>query len=308
MSHIHDRDVPPGADAGRVLVTGATGDIGGHLIEALRSRSAPFAVMCRKPEQRRHFEELGVEAVAGDFADPQTLPSAFETFDQVFLLAPQSERQFEMDRAAIDAASQAGVTHVVKVSTADANAASRIPWARDHARADEHLAASGLEWTRLAPGAFTKNLLQLAPAVRRGLLPGTSGHGATTWIDVADIAEVAARVLTEADLQGDGNGRSYLLTGTHPLSFPQIADLMSQELGRKIRYVQLPGPLMYAGLRAAGIAHWEARGLVHQFVDVVRHGADLGRVHSNELHELLGHPPRDVQDLIAAHRDEFGAF
>lgn len=307
MSHTQDEDVASGASAGRILVTGGTGDIGGHLVKALQSRSASFAVMCRKPEQRRHFEKLGISAVAGDFADPAGLSGAFEGFDQVFLLAPQSLRQFDMDRAAIDAAAQAGVGHVVKVSTADANPASRVPWARDHARADAHLATSGMRWTRLAPGAFTKNLLNLSPAIRRGLLPGTSGHGATTWVDVADIADGAARILTVADLQGDHDGRSYLLTGTHPLSFPQIADLMSQELGRKIRYLHLPSPLMYAGLRAAGIPHWQAQGLVRQFVDVVRRGADLGRVYSHELHELLGHPPRGVQDLVADHRHELSS-
>ncbi len=263
--------------------------------------------MCRKREQRHYFEGLGVQAVAGDFADPATLLPAFDGFDHIFLLAPQSPQQFAMDRAAIDAASQAGVSHVLKVSTADANPASQIPWARDHARADEHLAGSGMRWTRLAPAAFTKNLVNLSLAVRYGLLPGTSGHGATTWVDVADIAAAADRIFAEIDLQGEETGRSYLITGTHPLSFPQIAELLSQELGRTIRYLHLPSPLMYAGLRASGITHWEARGLVRQFVDVVRRGADCGRVYSSELEELLGHPPRGIKDLIADYHDDFGA-
>ena len=295
----------PGSPTGRILVTGATGDIGAHLVEVLRTRTAPFAVMCRRAEQRHAFTERGVEAVAGDFADPASMDVAFEGFDQVFLLAPQVANQFDLDRAAIDAASRVGVGHVLKISTADANPDSEIPWARDHARADAHLASSGMRWTRLAPGAFTKNLLQLAPAVRRGVLPGTSGHGATTWVDTRDIAEAAARILDSAELQGDEAGRSYLLTGTHPLSFPQVADIMTEELGRRVRYLHLPGPLMYAGVRASGVPHWEARGLVHQFVDVVRRGADHGRVYSPELRELLCRQPRDVQALISQHREAF---
>lgn len=290
---------------GRVLVTGATGDIGGHLVDALERQNADFTVMCRRPEQLTHFQGRGIDAVAGDFSDPSSVRAALEGFDQLFLLAPTTPDQYVQDVAAIDAAVSAGVGHVLKVSTLDANPESAIPWARDHARADVHLARSGLRWTRLAPGAFTKNLIELAPAVKRGLLPGTSGHGATSWVDVRDIADVAARVLLDPDLQGGSDGRSYVLTGTHPLSFPEIATIMGDELGRTVRYLHLPGPAMYTVLRLSGVSRWEARGLVHQFVDVVRRGADHGRVHTFDLHELLGREPRGVADLV---RSQPGTF
>lgn len=292
----------PGAPAGRILVTGATGDIGGHLVTALEERGASFAVMCRRTDQRADFAARGIEAVAGDFSDATSIQSAVEGFDQLFLLAPEGLEQYALDVVAIDAAVASGVRHVVKLSTLDANPDSAIPWARDHARADAHLAGSGLQWTRLAPGAFTKNLLELAPALHRGLLPGTSGHGATSWVDVRDIGEAAARVLTEPDLQGDTEGRSYILTGTHPLSFPEIASILSEELGRTVRYLHLPWPAMYGVLRLSGLPHWYARGLVHQFVDVVRRGADCGRVHTFDLQDLLGREPRGVADLVHANR------
>lgn len=293
------------AATGRILVTGATGDIGGHLVDHLVRQDADVAVMCRRPEQLAHFRERGIDAVAGDFSDPSSVRAAVEGFDQLFLLAPTSQDQYAQDVAAIDAAAAAGVGHVLKVSTLDANPDSSIPWARDHARADAHLAASGLRWTRLAPGAFTKNLIELAPAIRRGVLPGTSGHGATSWVDVGDIADAAGRVLLDPDLQGGSDGRVYVLTGTHPLSFPEIATIMGEELGRSVRYLHLPGPAMYTVLRLGGVSRWEARGLVHQFVDVVRRGADLGRVHTFDLHELIGREPRGIADLV---RSQPGTF
>jgi uncharacterized protein YbjT (DUF2867 family) len=290
--------------AGKILVTGATGDIGGHLVRALRERGAPFAVMCRRPEQRADFAQRGIEAVAGDFADPQSLPAAMVGIEQLFLLAPDGQDQYQQDRTAIDAAVAAGVHHVVKLSTLDANPTSAIPWARDHARADAYLAGTGVRWTRLAPGAFTKNVLELAPAIRRGLLPGTSGNGATSWVDVHDIGEAAARILTDRSLQGEVTGRTYILTGTHPLSFPEIATILSTELGHRVRYLHLPGPLMLAGLRASGVPGWQARGLVHQFVDVVRRGADHGRVHTTDLEHLLDRTPRGFADLATEHAGE----
>lgn len=290
---------------GNVLVTGATGSIGADLVDALQARRAPFAVMCRFAEQRDAFRARGIEAVAGDFSDAASIRNAVQGFEQLFLLAPGGLDQYAQDAVAIDAAVAAGVRHVVKVSTLDANPTSAIPWARDHARADAYLAATGLRWTRLAPGAFTKNLLELAPAIQRGLLPGTSGNGATCWVDVHDIAQAAARVLTEPDLQGDETGRSYILTGTHPLSFPEIATILGDELGRTVRYVHLPGPAMYAVLRLTGAPHWQARGLVHQFVDVVRRGADQGRVHTFDLEALLGREPRGIADIVHTHRASF---
>lgn len=281
---------------GKVLVTGATGDIGGHLVNALQAQDAAFAVMCRRAEQREAFRARGIDAVAGDFSDPASVHAAVKGFDQLFLLAPTERDQYDLDKTAIDAALAAGVGHVLKISTLDANPDSSIPWARDHARADAYLAATGMRWTRFAPGAFTKNLLELAPAIQRGVLPGTSGHGATSWVDVRDIAVAAARVLTEPGLQGDAAGRSYILTGTHPLSFPEIASVLSEELERTVRYVHLPAPAMYALLRLAGQPHWMAKGLVNQFVDVVRRGADNGRVHTFELEELLEGTPRGIAE------------
>lgn len=289
--------------AGTILVTGATGDIGAPLVDHLLALEAPFTVMCRRQEQLDEFTAQGIPGVLGDFADPVTLRRAMKGCHQLFLLPPAGPEQFARDRDAIDAAVAAGVHHVVKISTADANPASSIPWARDHARADQHLESSGLAWTRLQPASFMKNLLIEAPAIRRGFLPQTSGHGATAWIDAPDIA-AAARVLTDPSSQGrsGGAGRSYLLTGTPATSYPQIAEMMSELLGRRVRYLHAPAPLMYLILRLSGSSNWEARGLIHQFVDVVRRGHDNARLTSNELADLIGRAPTSLPAFISRHR------
>ena len=293
-------------DSTKTLVTGATGDIGSILTAILEEGGQPFRVMCRRPDQVAAFTARGIEAVHGDFADPASVAAALEGCDQLFLLPPFTPQMPEQAQPVIDVARDVGVRHVVKVSASDANPGSSVPWAANHGRVDDYLRRSGISWTLLKPGCFLNLLPQMAPLIRRGLLPGSSGHGATTWIDSADIAAAAARVLTDPTTQGGPHerGRSYLLTGTQPLSFPQVADILSDELGRRVRYLHVPGPLVYLGARARGIAHPEARGMVNQFTVVVRRGLDNVRVYSPDLEHLLGRPAVDMPAYVRAHRAE----
>ncbi|GLY16677.1 NAD(P)-dependent oxidoreductase [Kineosporia sp. NBRC 101677] len=292
----------------RALVIGATGAIGSALVQELLASGAAVRVMCRRPEQVRAFTERGVDAVQASFENGEALREALQDCPQLFLNTPVGPEQYEQNRLAIDAAVEVGVRHVVKVSASDANPHSAIPWARDHALADQYLERSGLAWTVLKASAFISNLLTEAAAIRRGWLPQTSGNGATAWVDTSDVAAVAARVLTDADVQGQTgeNGRAYLLTGDRPLSYPEIAGILTATLGHRVRYVHLPAPAFYAGLRASGVPAWQARGLVHQFVDVVRRGQDGGRLCSSDIPDLLGRPAITVADFALKNRSELG--
>ena len=295
------------APQGMTLVTGATGSIGGCLVDELVATEQPFRVMCRRPEQVRDFESHDIEAVLGDFSKPASVHEAMTGVDQLFLLPPDGPEMVDQVRRTLDSAGSVGVRQVVKLSTADSNPDSPVPWARDHGRIDDYLRDSGLDWTALHPAAFMSNLVEMAPVIRRGILPGSSGHGATTWIDTADIAAAACAVLTDPERQGGpgDDGRDYLLTGTQPLSFPQIAAVLTAELGHRVRYLHVPGPLMYLGLRASGSPHSEARGLVAQFAVIVRRGLDHVREHSEDLTDLIGREPVDMAHFVADHAADF---
>lgn len=293
-------------DRPTTLVTGATGDIGSTLTALLSRGDLSFRVMCRRPGQIEAFRDRGVDAVLGDFTDPRSVRAALEGCEQLFLLPPFTPEMPEQSEAAIDAARDAGVRHVVKVSASDANPRSSVPWAADHGRVDAYLRQSGIAWTRLRAGAFMGGLLQLAPVIRRGVLPGISGHGATTWIDSADIAAAAERVLADPTRRGGpgADGHDHLLTGTQPLSFPQVATVLTEQLQRRVRYLALPAPLVYLGLRAARASRRDARGGIAQFHDVVRRGLDDVRVHTDDLTDLIGRPPVDMAAYVRQHRAE----
>ncbi|PRY04640.1 NAD(P)H-binding protein [Kineococcus rhizosphaerae] len=288
------------------LVTGATGAIGGALTTLLASSDLPFRVMCRSPQQLEAFRRRGIAAVHGDFADPASVRAAMEGCEQLVLVPPFTPALYAHSRQTIDTACDLDVRHIVKVSAADANPQSPLPWAAAHGRADRYLAKSGLAWTVLRPSAFMGGLLQLAPAIRRGVLPGTSGHGATTWIDSTDIAAAAERVLIDRGRQGGpgADGRNYLLTGTQPLSFPQVATMITERLDRRVRYLHIPAPALYLALRAKRVPHREAHGAVDQLARIVRRGLDDVRVYSTDLTDLIGRPALAMADYIDAHRSE----
>ena len=282
-----------------ILVTGATGDIGGQLCELLKANDIPFRAMCRKQPQIDRFRDRGIEAVPGDFSDPSSLPSAMQDCDRLFLITPPSPEQVKWETRAIDAAKQAGIQYIVKISASDSNLASPVPWAKSHAEIDHYLRGSGVEWTILKPTAFMQNFLSLSRPIARGILPQVAGRGKVGYIDTRDVAQVAYRVLVE-----DHHKRAtYFLTGPEVLTMEEIAGQLSAVLGKKVRYLNLPSTVFRLMLRVSGLSGWFARGLVVQFADVVAGGHAMDT--NEEVARLANRPPRTFRDFAREHRDRF---
>lgn len=282
-----------------ILVSGATGGIGGEVCRLLKEAGTPFRAMCRKAEQIEHFRKIGIDAVPGDFDRPDTLAAAMAGVDTMFLITPPTPGQVAQETAAIDAARQAGVGRIVKISASDGNVRSPVPWARHHALIDHHLRASGIEWTILKPTAFMQNFLWFKDPIARGFLPQVTGNGSVSWVDTRDVARVAATVLTQ-----DGHAQAtYFLTGPETLDMKEASLRLSKALGHPVRYLDLPSPLFWALLRLTGNSRWMAKGLVVQFDDVVAGHHDIDPTF--EIARLTGKPPRDFTTFVEDHRTQF---
>ncbi|MEX2479731.1 MAG: NAD(P)H-binding protein, partial [Gammaproteobacteria bacterium] len=217
----------------RVLITGATGRVGGALARTLEGRV----------EKRLTGRAAG--HVPFDFNNPQTFAPALDGCDAVFLMRPPQIVSGRAFGPFLDAARACGVNRMVVLSVKGAESNRILP----HHGMEREVIARGFDWTMLRPADFMQNLETVHLAGIRDLseIAVPAGVGRSAFIDVEDVAAVAARVLTE-----DGHARrGYALTGPPALSFHDVAAILSDVLGRPIRYCP-PGILRFIRAQQTG--------------------------------------------------------
>ncbi|CAM5388913.1 FMN-dependent NADH-azoreductase OS=Streptomyces alboniger OX=132473 GN=CP975_08725 PE=4 SV=1 [Streptomyces alboniger] len=277
-----------------ILLTGATGTVGGLTARRLRG-TEPVRLLTRDPRRAADLAGPHTEVVGGDFEDPAGLRRALAGVRSA-LLVTVNPLTHAHDENFLTAARSAGVRHVVKVTTlsvVEPEATDLVTeWHRENERL---LRASGLTWTLLRPRAFMSNTLGWARSIREeGVVRAPHGDTATAAVDPRDIAEVAARTLTDV---AEHSGRAYALTGPEAVSPIQQTEILSGLLRRPVGFVELTEDQVLAGLLRRYPAP-VARALVESATRG-RAGAK-GRVEPT-ITELLGRPARSYRDWATEH-------
>ena len=214
-----------------VLVTGATGNVGREVVKALQGRNVRVVAAVTDPEKPEPHLAPDTERVRFVFGEEATYAPAFQGVDAVFLLRPpQISDAKHLINPAVDAMRAAGVRAVTFLSVQGAQSNPLVP----HHAIEKHLERSGLEYTFLRAAFFMQNLstthrddIRLHDDI---MVP--AGIGRTAFVDVRDLAAVAALTLTEA-----GHARrAYELTSDEALTYDEVARILSDVLGRTIRY------------------------------------------------------------------------
>jgi uncharacterized protein YbjT (DUF2867 family) len=276
--------------ASRVLVLGATGNVGSALVAALASRGVEVAAATRRPGDVR-AQGRAVIPVRFDFDDPATFEAALSGADRVFLAVRPGDD--DADRTAIpfiDAAGRAGVRHVVAltamgVERLDGTALRKI---------ERRLEQSGLAWTHLRPNFFMQIFARepLVTAIRAaGVLRVPAGDAGMSFIDVRDVADVAAAALTAPGHEG----RAYTLTGSRAVTHGEVAALLAACTGRPIRYEPLDDDQSRALLSGSGLPPARVERLLGFYL-LVRSGW-CGPV-SPAVASILGRPPRSMAEFV----------
>src|SRR5258708_24120312 len=248
-----------------ILVTGATGLNGGVLVRLLSGRGVPVRAVGRKTAGATALDSLrNVEVVEGDMAHPDTLAAPLRGVDRAMLISSSDPAMLEVQSNFIEAARKAGVRHVVKLSGIMPEVDSPFRFARMHGEAEQRLERSGIAFTHLRAGEFMHAYFRQVPAiVARGtfFLPMEDARIAS--IDVRDIAEVAAKALTEPGHEG----KIYPLTGPEALSMAEVAEKLSTATGKPIRYVNVPPDEARNAQLAAGVPPYRADALAELFAE-----------------------------------------
>ncbi len=282
-----------------ILVTGATGTVGTDLLPLLVQRGASLRGLAHSSAGRAKIEALGVEPVDGDFDQPDSLARAMEGCERLFLLSPTHLELASRHRAAIDAARRAGVSHVVALSAMGADAESPCTLLSRHAEVEDHLIASGLDYTILRPACYMHtHLLPVQTAKADGAWYGMTADGAHGYIDTQDIARVAAVVLTTPGHEG----KTYELSGPEAITLPEAAAQLSEVIGSSVTYIDVPADQFQANLVGAGLPDWLAEGVVALY-RIIREG-HLATV-TDLVEQLTGRPARPYGDFAEAHKAGF---
>jgi uncharacterized protein YbjT (DUF2867 family) len=284
----------------KVLVTGATGGVGSHVVAELLARGADVRAFVRDRDRAAALLGPDAELAVGDFADRESLRRALHGAERVFLACSNAPAQVDYEIGVIEAAKEAGVERLVKLSASAAAVDSPLLFPRWHGLIERHLVRSGVPAVRLCPGFFMSTLLMSADAVRAtGQLHAPAGRAKIAMIDPRDVAAVAAVTLT-----GDGHeGARYILDGARAITYEEVAAHLSEATGRRIQFVDVPDDAAQRAMLEAGLPPAVAEFLVRLF-RALRQG--LGEKTSDIVRSLTGEQPRDFAAFARDHAAAFG--
>ena len=282
-----------------ILVTGATGKTGGAAAQSLLKRGAPLRVLVRSAEKAAALKEAGAELVIGDASNPEDVAKALQGVDRALLILPNSDQQVAQEAQFVDLAKQAGVKHLVKMSSMEAVPGTTNPIPMIHVQSENYIRESGLPWTFIKPNFFMQNLMGSAGTIKeQGKFFMPMKDGKTAMADVRDLGEVMATVLTE-----DGHeGQSYELTGPELLSFADVADRFSQALGKTIEYVDVPMDGYMEKIAPFLQNEWHVNAVKQLFGEIAEGGLDYT---TDTMKKILGREPTSVKQFVEDHKAVF---
>lgn len=277
-------------------VTGATGGLGGRVSAHLAERRVEQRLIVR--DASRAPERAGAQvAEVGGYDDAEGMRRALDGVDTLFLVsASEDPDRVSLHRAAIDAATAAGVGRVVYTSFLAAAPDTTFTFGRDHFHTEEHLRASGMAWTMLRDSIYLDYVPFFAAA--DGVIRGPAGDGRVAAVARDDIAEAAVTTL----LDDAHAGQAYALTGRDKLTLDEAAVILTRVCGRKVTYERETLEEARASRAPSGAPDWEIEGWVTSYAAIAEGDLDIV---SAAIARLTGHEPITLPEFLERHPESW---
>jgi uncharacterized protein YbjT (DUF2867 family) len=287
----------------KILITGATGQVGSKTIDYLRrEKDIEIVAAVRSPEKAVAFTDRGIATVVLDLDDEGTHLAALKGIDRLFVLTGYTVDMLRQSKALLDNAKKAGVQHVVHLGACGRDDTTVAHWAW-HQFVERYIEWAGFSFTHLRPETFMQNLLSYGgeKTIKNGIINAFVQGARLSWVDVDDVAEVAALALAYPELH---RGQTYRL-GYDAMGFGELAERMTAIVGQPFRYVPLAPEVFLESMRRAGTEmaymncvydHWKryAAGTIPGADDTF-----------DNFPVITGKQPMKLSGFIERHKAEF---
>jgi uncharacterized protein YbjT (DUF2867 family) len=285
-----------------ILLTGATGLAGSFIANEFVRQREPVRVLVRNRAKAAELEKVStIEIAEGDMSRPSSLGAALEGVDRVLMISTPFMNMAETQCTFVDACKAAGVRHVIKFSGLDARHDTTLPFGLMHKQIEEYLENSGLAWTHLRPTGFMQVYLREAPSIIKdgGFYSALGGVGLNP-VDLADVGKAGYLLLRN----GGYEGRRLPMTGPEALTMAEIAERISQAIGRTVRYVAIFPAERRQALITQGIPAEFANALDKQVHERLKGGIESQVDLST--HQLLNIKPTTFLEFAQRSEEAFG--
>ncbi len=240
-----------------IFVTGATGRVGGQLVQSLLKAGQPTKALVRNPQKADEFRLPGLSVVLGNLEQPCSWESALQDCDRLVSIPPNTFHQATQEIRLFQAAKQAGIQHIIKLSSVKAHLNSPCHFFRQHAIAEQALKRLGLPFTILQSNSLMQNFLWFRNEMQtQGTLSLPLGKSQVAPIDIEDVVAVI-----QAILKAGHEGAIYNLTGPERLTMAIVTQTIADVMGRAIRYVDIAPVEFKQQLVQTGVQEWYAEAI-----------------------------------------------
>lgn len=283
----------------KIIVSGASGQLGGLVIEQLLKRKvapANLILVSRTPDTLKAYADRGASVRFGDFTQPESLAAAYRGGTRMLLISINGGggQRPELHKVAIDAAIAAGVKQIAYTSYVNADRYTTSIIAGDHRRTERYLQESGVAWTLLRNQIYANGLPdQAAQIIREGKLVTSTPDARVAYVTREDCAAAAAAVLATP---GHDN-KAYNITGPDSIGPAELVALASQLSGKKVELVVLDEPAYRKYLLDNGTPEAAINGTLSFAKEL---DSPFLREPSTAVKDLTGRPPTSVRALLVA--------